>query len=167
MCTVYSELDHRSISHYLLIIPTSQWRLCYSLCNYWLKEMITCCLAVLCVYLTLCNEQTHLNHKIWVVVEEALLKTGYLDSSIWSDQVDAILDLYNIQDVLWHTLVRNFRILFQKCKQIKLCGQFHKYTGKCLKPEQFLKAEHLLKHAFPYRDRSFYGPDCLRQLFYQ
>jgi len=32
-------------------------------------------------------------------------------------------------------------------------------TGKCLKPEQFLKAEHLLKHAFPYRDRSFYGPD--------
>ena len=33
------------------------------------------------------------------------------------------------------------------------------YTGKCLKPEQFLKAEHLLKHAFPYRDRSFYGPD--------
>jgi len=31
-------------------------------------------------------------------------------------------------------------------------------TGKCLKPEQFLKAEHLLKHAFPYRDRSFYGP---------
>jgi len=33
------------------------------------------------------------------------------------------------------------------------------YTGKCLKSEQFLKAEHLLKHAFPYRDRSFYGPD--------
>jgi len=32
-------------------------------------------------------------------------------------------------------------------------------TGKCLKPEQFLKAEHLLKHAFPYRNRSFYGPD--------
>jgi len=27
------------------------------------------------------------------------------------------------------------------------------YTGKCLKSEQFLKAE----HAFPYRDRSFYG----------
>ena len=40
------------------------------------------------------------------------------------------------------------------------------YTGKCLKPEQFLKAEHLLKHAFPYRDRSFYGPDRLRQLIY-
>ena len=32
-------------------------------------------------------------------------------------------------------------------------------TGKCLEPEQFLKAEHLLKHVFPYRDRSFYGPD--------
>jgi len=32
-------------------------------------------------------------------------------------------------------------------------------TGKCLKPEQFLKAEHLLKHVFPYRDPSFYGPD--------
>jgi len=32
-------------------------------------------------------------------------------------------------------------------------------TGKCLKSEQFLKAEHLLKHAFPYRDQSFYGPD--------
>ena len=32
-------------------------------------------------------------------------------------------------------------------------------TGKCLKPEQLLKAEHLLKHAFPYRNRSFYGPD--------
>ena len=30
---------------------------------------------------------------------------------------------------------------------------------KCLKPEQFLKAEHLLKHAFPYRDQFFYGPD--------
>jgi len=33
------------------------------------------------------------------------------------------------------------------------------YTGKCLKPEQFLKAEHLQKHVFPYRDRSLYGPD--------
>ena len=33
------------------------------------------------------------------------------------------------------------------------------YAGKCPKPEQFLKAEHLLKHVFPYRDRSFYGPD--------
>ena len=32
-------------------------------------------------------------------------------------------------------------------------------TGKCLKPEQFLKAEHLLKRAFSYRDQSFYGPD--------
>jgi len=32
-------------------------------------------------------------------------------------------------------------------------------TGKCLKLEQFLKAEHLLKHSFPYRDQSFYGPD--------
>jgi len=32
-------------------------------------------------------------------------------------------------------------------------------TGKCLKPEQFLKAKHLLKHAFLYRDKSFYGPD--------
>jgi len=32
-------------------------------------------------------------------------------------------------------------------------------TGNCLKPEQFLKAEHLLKHAFRYRDRFFYGPD--------
>ena len=31
-------------------------------------------------------------------------------------------------------------------------------TGKCLKSEQFLKAEHLLKHVFPYPDRSFYGP---------
>jgi len=25
----------------------------------------------------------------------------------------------------------------------------NEYTGKCPKPEQFLKAEHLLKHAFP------------------
>jgi len=33
------------------------------------------------------------------------------------------------------------------------------YTGKCLKPEQFLKAEHLLKNAFRYCDRFFYGPD--------
>ena len=41
------------------------------------------------------------------------------------------------------------------------------YTGKCPKPEQFLKAEHLLKHAFPYRDRSFYGPDGYRQIIYQ
>jgi len=32
-------------------------------------------------------------------------------------------------------------------------------TGKCLKTKQFLKAEHLLKHAFPYRNGSFYGPD--------
>jgi len=32
-------------------------------------------------------------------------------------------------------------------------------TGKCPKPEQFLKAEHLLKHAFPYCNRSVYGPD--------
>ena len=28
-------------------------------------------------------------------------------------------------------------------------------TGKCLKPEQFLKAKHQLKHAFPYRDGFF------------
>ena len=35
----------------------------------------------------------------------------------------------------------------------------NKNSGKCLKPEQFLKAEHLLKHAFLYRDQSFYGPD--------
>ena len=31
-------------------------------------------------------------------------------------------------------------------------------TGRCLKPKQFLKAEHLLKHAFLYRDQFFYGP---------
>ena len=29
------------------------------------------------------------------------------------------------------------------------------FTGRCLKSEQFLKAEHLLKHAFPYRDQFF------------
>jgi len=29
------------------------------------------------------------------------------------------------------------------------------YTGKCLKSEQFLKAEHLLKHAFSYCDRFY------------
>ena len=34
-----------------------------------------------------------------------------------------------------------------------------RYTGKCLKSEQFLKAEHLLKHAFPYHNRSFYDSD--------
>ena len=32
-------------------------------------------------------------------------------------------------------------------------------TGKCPQPEQFLKAEHLLKHAFPYHNRYFYGSD--------
>jgi len=28
-------------------------------------------------------------------------------------------------------------------------------TGRCLKPEQFLNTEHLLKHAFPYHDQFF------------
>jgi len=78
-----------------------------------------------------------------------------------------------------NSLVSYFITFFKLSFMIKLqCYMLRSYfifitiflmctTGECLKPEQFLKAEHLLKHAFPYRDRSFYGPDGKRQLIYQ
>jgi len=54
-----------------------------------------------------------------------------------------------------------YRKLYEEKKRLSILHtQYCVHTGKCLKPEQFLKAEHLLKHALPYSDRSFYGHDC-------